>query len=99
MSDVQGKAPIGSLAKPAPKGKKPPKRIKQIGKRTLTYNQWRDKVAKPYLDSAYGRLCKWCGSRDELDIDHILPRGSHPELKMDLGNVRYLCRRCHSTRA
>lgn len=74
---------------------KKPKRIKQIGRRGLKYNDWRDNVAKPYLIAKNGYKCVICGSQKKLDIDHILKRGSHPELKMDLNNVRFLCRSCH----
>lgn len=71
------------------------KPIKQIGKKTLTYNKWRDTVAIPYLTSKYGYRCALCGATEALDVDHILKRGSHPELKMSLANIRYLCRDCH----
>lgn len=76
------------------------KPIRQKGKRTLEYERWRDTVAKPYLDKTYGRVCSSCaGSRcgnNQLDVDHIQNRGSHPELRMELSNVRYLGRfPCH----
>ena len=81
----------------AHKRKKP---IKQAGAKTELYNIWRDTIAKPYLDKKYGHVCsackgKLCGNK-QLDVDHILKRGSHPELKMALSNVQYLGRYpCH----
>ena len=71
------------------------KRISQIGRRGAVYNDWRDNVAKPYLIAKDGYKCAVCGSSGKLDIDHIQKRGSHPELKMSLDNVRFLCRKCH----
>lgn len=75
---------------------KPRKRIKQMGRRGMEYKEWRDNVAIPYLDTTFGRKCSVEGCKNtNLDVDHILKRGSHPELKMDLSNVRYLCRTHH----
>jgi len=69
------------------------------------YEVWRNKVARPYLEEKYGRQCSRCRAPapvneetgEELwhDVDHIIKRGGHPELKYDLDNVRFLCRRCH----
>lgn len=91
------------LRKPLPRQTKP---IRQKGKVTLTYEKWRDTVARPYLDRVFGRQCAKCGAPPPVneetgvelhhDVDHILERGSHPELRMVLSNVRYLCRSCHS---
>lgn len=69
---------------------KPRKPITQRGKRTIEYETWRDTIARPFLDSL-GRQCAICGSINNLQIDHILNRGSRPDLKMSLSNVQYLC--------
>lgn len=79
---------------------KPRKHINQRGKRTQEYEDWRDTIAIPYLDEKYGRVCFACGGarcgNKQLDVDHELNRGSHPHLKMNLQNVRYLGRYpCH----
>ncbi len=76
------------------------KAIKQRGKKTEIYETFRDKVAKPYLDKKYGHVCsfKGCTETENLDVDHIKTRGAHPELKMDVKNLRYLCRYHHSLR-
>lgn len=77
-----------------PKKKKP---LKQKGKRTLIYENWRDSLAKPYLDATYGHICSYdgCNETKNLDVDHIKNRSTHPKLKMELTNVRYLCRTHH----
>ena len=74
---------------------KPRKPIKQRGKRTIEYENWRDNVARPHLDKK-GRRCAQCGAVGvPLDVDHIKNRGSHYHLRMNLSNVQYLCRPCH----
>ena len=71
---------------------KPPKRY---GKKSIEYKVWRDAVAIPYLDKTYGHTCVDCGIGGALDIDHVLSRGSRPDLKQDLSNIVYRCRSCH----
>ena len=70
------------------------KRIKQKGRRTMEYEEWRDNVAKPYLDETFGHVCVTCGMGDygmhTLDVEHKLNRGSHANLKMDLNNVQWM---------
>lgn len=82
-----------SKAKPPKPLQRSTKPIKKIGKETLKYNAWRDKVAKPYLDKKYGHICsvKECYETEELHIDHIRTRGARHDLKFELSNVRYLC--------
>jgi len=73
------------------------KPIAQRGKQTKIYETFRDTVAKQYLDKKYGHVCsvRSCEVSDQLDIDHILTRGAHPELKLDVKNLRYICRPHH----
>ena len=71
------------------------KPIPKKGKRQIAYEEWRDTVAKPYLDRVFGHQCVDCGATTELHVDHIKNRGSHIELKMELSNVQYLCWDCH----
>lgn len=77
---------------------KPRKRITQKGKKALAYDEWRDTVAIPYLDKEYGHNCMNCGVGGKLDVDHISKRrmGGAPSRTMNLNNVQFLCRKCHS---
>lgn len=72
---------------------KAPKPIKKVGKQTLTYNRWRDTVAKPYLNDKFGYRCavRGCHVEEDLHVDHVRTRGSRHDLKMVVTNVRYLC--------
>lgn len=42
--------------------------------------------------------CQKCGARHRLEVDHIKPVRSHPELAFDLGNLMTLCGRCHGSK-
>ena len=73
------------------------KPIPQRGKHVKLWETFRDKVAIPYLDKKYGHVCavKGCGETRNLDVDHIKNRGSNPNLRYDVKNVQYLCRKHH----
>ena len=54
------------------------------------YREWRLRVL-----TRDNNKCQWCGSQDELTVDHIKPFSTHPELRMEDSNGRTLCRSCH----
>lgn len=43
-----------------------------------------------------GFACRGCGARGRLEVDHVKPVRSHPELAWDLGNLQSLCPSCHT---
>ena len=47
----------------------------------------------------YGRKCACCGASPEtgaiMNVDHIKPRKTHPELALDLNNLQVLCHECN----
>ena len=43
-----------------------------------------------------GLRCVQCGARGRLEVDHVQPVRSHPELAFDLDNLQTLCASCHS---
>lgn len=46
----------------------------------------------------YGRKCCLCGATNKdsvLNVDHIKPRSSHPELKLNIANLQILCSPCN----
>jgi 5-methylcytosine-specific restriction endonuclease McrA len=76
--------PIAQNVKPKPHGKQ--------------YELWQDfrlRTAIPYLDRTHGHSCVCCGTSQGLDIDHIVNKGSRPDLKYAVENLQYLCRSCH----
>lgn len=43
-----------------------------------------------------GFRCVQCGARGRLEVDHIRPLRTHPELAFELANLQALCVPCHS---
>ena len=47
----------------------------------------------------YGRKCVCCGATPEsgaiMNVDHIKPRKTHPELALDINNLQILCSDCN----
>ncbi len=51
--------------------------------------KWTKEIKKLYSE------CAFCGSKDMLQADHILPIYTHPDLAFDINNGRVLCKECH----
>ena len=58
---------------------------------TKAYRKARQKVL-----SRDGHVCMYCGSNDNLTVDHVLPIAKHPELAMELDNMVIACKPCNS---
>lgn len=43
-----------------------------------------------------GFRCVSCGGIGSLEVDHIKPVRTHPELAFDLANLQTLCASCHA---
>jgi len=43
-----------------------------------------------------GFRCVSCGTRGRLEVDHVKPVRTHPELSFVLENLQSLCARCHA---
>jgi len=43
-----------------------------------------------------GFKCVECGARGRLEVHHVKPVRTHPDLAYDLDNLKTLCVRCHS---
>lgn len=39
--------------------------------------------------------CVQCGARGRLEVDHIQPVITHPQLTYELSNLQSLCTKCH----
>ena len=71
-----------------------------------------DKESKRFLNSSAWlnlrtlqlSLVPWCEhcakvsavSVPAIDVDHVLPRKTHPQLALEIGNLESLCKRCHA---
>jgi len=49
--------------------------------------------------SGRGNICECCGNSwsvgNPLQVDHIRPKSTHPELALDPDNLQVLCRECN----
>ena len=43
-----------------------------------------------------GFACVECGAKGRLEVDHIKPIRTHPELSLELANLQCLCTACHT---
>ena len=43
-----------------------------------------------------GYRCRGCGCGGRLEVDHVKPVRTHPELSYDPGNLQALCPGCHT---
>jgi 5-methylcytosine-specific restriction endonuclease McrA len=43
-----------------------------------------------------GHVCMYCGTSEDLTIDHVLSIKNHPELAMDMDNMVIACKPCNS---
>lgn len=63
----------------------------------LSSYEWRKLRLEALLK--YGRRCLCCGNSPDsgavLNVDHILPRKTHPELALDINNLQVLCNDCN----
>lgn len=76
------------------------KRPKLQSDKELDYQEWKETVARPAIIRRDGNWCFCCGRparpSERLDLEHTQPKGSHPELKRQLTNLRLFCRYpCH----
>lgn len=46
------------------------------------------------IKKGFGK-CAACGAKNELQVDHIKPRGRYPELEWDANNLQVLCIDCN----
>jgi len=51
----------------------------------------------------YGQKCQKCGfggdSFNPLQVDHIKPRSTHPELQWEISNLQVLCKSCNKEKS
>lgn len=43
-----------------------------------------------------GFACVQCGARGRLEVDHVQPVRTHPQLSFARDNLQSLCRACHT---
>lgn len=64
--------------------------LNQIIRHSVEYKLWR--IAVFIRDN---RTCIWCGSKKDIQADHIKRFADYPELRFAIDNGRTLCADCH----
>ena len=54
------------------------------------------KVLRMAILERDGFACQHCGARGRLEVDHIKPVRTDPELSFEPGNLQALCPGCHT---
>lgn len=63
-------------------------------KRVTATRRWQ--VLRMAVIERDGFCCKACGARGRLEVDHIKPVRTHPDLAFDPQNLQALCPSCHT---
>ena len=77
-------------------------RKKQIeeAKRFYASPEWQHLRQK--IINSHKNICKNCGKtiteKNDITIDHILPRSKFPENELEMSNMQILCRSCNSSK-
>lgn len=59
---------------------------------------WEADFRRAKVLEAYKHKCNVCDSTESLELDHIRPVCTHPELGFDFDNVQILCSKCHMSK-
>lgn len=60
---------------------------------SVEYNFWRESVFK-----RDNYICIWCGTKGNINADHIQLFSERPDLRFAIDNGRTLCKSCHDKR-
>jgi 5-methylcytosine-specific restriction enzyme A len=66
----------------------------RYSKRVTRTKRW--KVLRMEILERDGFRCKSCKCGGRLEVDHIKPVRTHPELSFEPGNLQALCPSCHA---
>ena len=58
-------------------------------------NNYKSKRCNKNVDIRDKRICRKCGSKNNINRHHIKPWGYYPKLRYDINNIITFCRKCH----
>lgn len=78
-----------------------PKKIKKKKYLTWSYlflksEEWK-LIRKEFLNESE-KFCVYCGSTNQLQVDHILPKSKYKHLALDKSNFQILCWPCNKNK-
>jgi len=59
------------------------------------YDSWQWADLRFQILKKYGAKCMLCGSKNDIQVDHIKPRSLYPKLALDPSNLQVLCAPCN----
>jgi len=80
---------------------KPKTKKRKTRKRKDTFlTSWEWTTLRYKVLQIFGRRCMCCGATPDdghtvINVDHIKPRHTHPELKLEITNLQVLCHLCN----
>lgn len=75
-----------------------PLRTTKRGFASRIRSYWEADFRRAKVLEAYKHKCNVCDSTESLELDHIRPVCTHPELGFDFDNVQILCSKCHMSK-
>lgn len=90
------KASLIKPPKPIPAPVPPKRDRKKITTHLLKTPEWA--ALRQRVFERDGRVCRGCGTTEQLQIDHILPKAQFPFLVFDIHNLQVLCWPCNRTK-
>lgn len=77
-------------------------RQKQIEEAKVFYGSPEWRLLRKEIIKSHENVCKNCGKKitekNDITIDHILPRSKFPKSALEIKNMRILCRSCNSSK-
>ena len=70
------------------------KQYERAGRAIYSTPRW--KAVRYQAKRRDGWKCVSCGASGDLEVDHVKPIRTHPDLAYDLRNLQTLCVPCHS---
>lgn len=67
----------------------------KLTKASEFYKSFKWLKLRHHVLSTRNKKCNLCGSYDQLQVDHILPRSLYPEKSLDENNLQILCKDCN----
>jgi len=67
-----------------------------LGEKFYSSMEWRSLREKIFKNKL--KKCVKCGSKYDLEVDHIKPRSKYPDLALSFDNLQILCKKCNVTK-
>lgn len=80
----------------------PYKKKKPISKQGKVYNLWKETRLLWFKENKPPYFCYLCNKplkKEQVTLDHVIPRGSYPQFRYNLDNLKPACIKCNNEKA